>query len=149
METIAISLIKFTEMEEFNILVEIIDSVVALITENKDDIAKALKLYLKNQNKYILILMGIILSRVYKEEHAKSLPSVKEIFNHFKGQLPTYLKKVEVNWQWLLPVINFLSDCDLQLIDHLNEDVPLFKVSCLSLTIPEMKIGLRLVLKKI
>lgn len=70
-------LIKFTEEEQFNILIGIVDSLVECITEPKDDIAKALKLYLKNTNKYILIMMGLIVSKVYKKEHVDSLPSVK------------------------------------------------------------------------
>jgi hypothetical protein len=142
-------LIKFTEEEEFNILIGIADTLVELITEPKDDIAKALKLYLKNTNKYILIMMGLIVSGVYRKEHVDSLPSVKEIFTHFKTQLPTLIKKTEVNWQWLLPIFHFLSNYELQFIEHLSEDNPLFKVSCLSLSKPEMNIGLQLILKKL
>lgn len=108
-----------------------------------------MKLYLKNTNKYILTIVGLVFSAVYKKEHVDALPSVKEAFNHFKSQLPTYVKKIEMNWQWLLPVVNFLSNYDLQLIDQLSENIPLFKVSCLALTKPEKKVGLQLILKKL
>lgn len=62
---IANSLIKFTEEEEFLILINVIDQVIPLVVKPKDDIAKTLKIYLKNQNKYILILLGVIMSGVY------------------------------------------------------------------------------------
>lgn len=74
---IANSLIKFTEEEEFLVLVKIVDKVMPLVVDPKDDIAKTLKIYLKNQNKYILILLGVIMSGVYKKEQIESLPSVK------------------------------------------------------------------------
>ena len=65
---IANSLIKFTEEEQFLILIKIIDQVIPMVFQPKDDIAKVLKIYLKNQNKYILILVGIIISGVYKKD---------------------------------------------------------------------------------
>ena len=74
---IANSLIKFTEEEEFLVLVDLIDRLIPLVEQPKDDIAKTLKIYLKNQNKYILILLGVIMSGVYKKEQIESLPSVK------------------------------------------------------------------------
>lgn len=49
----------------------------------------------------------------------------------------------------MLPILNFLANCDLQYIDHLSENLPLFKVSCLALTEPEKKVGLNLLLNKI
>jgi hypothetical protein len=39
-----------------------------MVVQPRDDIAKVLKIYLKNQNKYILILVGIIISGVYKKD---------------------------------------------------------------------------------
>lgn len=146
--TVSNSLIKFTEEEEFIVLVEIIDSLVGMVVEPKDDVAKSLKMYLKSQNKYILIMVGLILTGIYGKDQVDSLPSTKEVFNHFKTQLPTYVKKIDANWQWLLPVIDFLSNCDLQFIDNLAENLPLFKVSCLTLTRPEKKVGLNLIFKK-
>lgn len=65
---IANSLIKFTEEEQFLILINIIDQVIPMVVQPRDDIAKVLKIYLKNQNKYILILVGIIISGVYKKD---------------------------------------------------------------------------------
>lgn len=101
------------------------------MTDPKDDIAKAGKIYLKNQNKYIFILFSTIVASVYRKEHAEKLPSVKEISTHFKTQLNAILK---TNWQCTLPVIHFLSECDINFIDNLGENVPLFKVSCLALS---------------
>lgn len=140
------SLVKFTEEEEFNLLAEILEVACPLVTEPRDDIAKAGKIYLKNQNKYIFILFANIIASVYRKEHVDTLPSVKEIFAHYKGQLNAILK---TNWQCTLPVISFLSDCDLQFIDNLSESMPLFKVSCLGLSKVEKKIAFRLVLKHI
>jgi len=39
-----------------------------LISNPKDDIAKAGKIYLKNQNKYIFTLFAIIVSSIYNKE---------------------------------------------------------------------------------
>jgi hypothetical protein len=146
---IANSLIKFTEEEEFGFLVPLVDSLVAMVDDPKDDIAKSLKLYLKNQNKFILVLFGLILCNVYKGEHVNTLPSVKEIYNHFKSQLATITKKAEANWQWLMPVLYFLAGSDLEVMDHLGENIPIFKGSCIALTAPEMKVALKLIVKKI
>lgn len=137
-------LIKFTEEEEFNLLTGVFESLCPLVTDPKDDIAKAGKVYLKNNNKYIFILFSTVIASVYRKEHVDRLPSVKEIFTHFKTQLPAILK---TNWQCTLPVLHFLSEYDLQFIDHLSEGAPLFKVSCLALSKIEKKIGLRLILK--
>lgn len=125
------SLIKFTEEEDFNILVGVIDTLCPLVTDPKDDIAKACKLYLKNQNKYIFILFSTIVASVYRKEHVDQLPSVKEIFTHYKTQLNAILK---TNWQCTLPVIHFLSEYDLQFVDNLSDNMPLFKASCLGLS---------------
>lgn len=80
-----------------------------LITEPREDIAKAIKIYLKNQNKYILIIIGLVLAHLYRKEHINKLPAVKEIFSHFKAQLAPSIKKADANWQWLLPIVYFLS----------------------------------------
>jgi hypothetical protein len=64
---LANSLIKFTEEEEFNILIHILDQILPMVIDPKDDVAKTLKIYLKNQNKYILIIFGIIISGIYKK----------------------------------------------------------------------------------
>jgi len=74
---IANGLIKFTEEEEFLVLVQLVDRVIPLVVEPKDDLARTLKIYLKNQNKYILILVGVMMSGVYKKQQIESLPSVK------------------------------------------------------------------------
>jgi hypothetical protein len=124
----------------------VIETLCPLVTDPKDDIAKACKLYLKNNNKYIFILFSTIFASVYRKEHVDRLPSVKEVFAHFKSQLNAILK---TNWQCTLPVLHFLSECDLQFIDSLGEGSPLFKVSCLALSKIEKKIGLRLILKYI
>ena len=130
-------------------LIGVVDKVCDLVSEPKDDVAKTLKLYLKNQNKYVLILMVVMMAKIYGKEDVQKLPSVKEIYNHFKGQLQNFMKKAGANWQWLLPVFYFLSESELAVIDNLSEDLPIFKGSCLALSVPEMKIGLKLILKKI
>jgi hypothetical protein len=99
---------------------------------------------LKNQNKYIFILFATIVSNIYRKEHVDKLPSVKEVFTHFKSQLNNILK---TNWQCTLPVLNFMADCDLEFVDNLGENMPLFKVSCLTLSKIEKKIAFRLILK--
>lgn len=71
------SLIKFTEEEEFNVLTGILDTILSFVTDPKEDVAKAAKLYIKNQNKYILILVGLILAKIYKKEHINIYPSLK------------------------------------------------------------------------
>jgi hypothetical protein len=48
-----------------------------------------------------------------------------------------------------MPIVAFLSESDLSFVDYLNGDLPLFKVSCLALTKPEMKVGLKLIQRKI
>lgn len=68
--------------------------------------AKAGKIYLKNQNKYIQILFATIISNIYRKEHIEQFASVKEIFTHYKTQLNALLK---ANWQVILPVLHFLS----------------------------------------
>lgn len=55
------------------------------------------------------------------------------------------LKKVEANWQWLLPIIYFMSHADLSFVDNLPEDSPLFKITCLGLSRIEKKNGLMLI----
>lgn len=138
------SLIKFIEEEDFNILIGVIDVLCPLVSDPKDDIAKAGKIYLKNQNKYIFILFSTIIASVYRKEHVDRLPSVKEIFTHYKAQLNNILK---TNWQSSLPVLHFLSEYDLQFVDNLSEGMPLFKVSCLTLSKIEKKVGFKLILK--
>jgi UV DNA damage repair endonuclease len=138
------SLIKFTEEEEFNILMVVLDELCPLVTDPKDDIAKAGKLYLKNQNKYIFILFSTIVASLYRKEHVDQLASVKEIFTHYKTQLNVILK---TNWQCTLPVLHFLSEYDIEFMDNLSEGIPLFKVSCLALSKIEKKVGLKLILK--
>lgn len=71
------SLIKFTEEEEFNVLTGILDTILPFVTDPKEEVAKATKLYIKNQNKYILILIGLILAKIYKKEHINIYPSLK------------------------------------------------------------------------
>ena len=58
-------------------MIEVVDKICLLVDDPKDEVAKVLKLYLKNQNKYILTLMGLILSRIYNKDHIQQLPSVK------------------------------------------------------------------------
>jgi hypothetical protein len=48
-------------------LVGTLDLICPLVTDPKDDIARAGKIYLKNQNKYIFILFATIISSVYKK----------------------------------------------------------------------------------
>jgi hypothetical protein len=49
-----------------------------LVVDPQDGVARILRLYLKNQNKYILTLVGLILSGIYnKREYIDTLPSVK------------------------------------------------------------------------
>lgn len=102
-----------------------------MISDPKDDIAKAVKIYLKNANKYIFISAAIIVSTIYRKEHIERLPSVKEIFTHYKSQLNAILK---TNWQCTLPVLNFLADYDIEYADNISSELPLLKVSCLGLS---------------
>ena len=102
-----------------------------MVSDPKDDIAKSVKIYLKNANKYIFIAAAIIISAVYRKEHVDKLPSVKEVFTHYKTQLNSILK---TNWQCTLPVLNFLSDYDLEYVDNISGELPLLKVSCLGLS---------------
>ena len=75
-------------------MTSILSNLLPLVTEPREDVAKSIKIYLKNQNKYILIVMGLILAYVYKKEHINKFPAVKDIFTHFKSQLALSIKKV-------------------------------------------------------
>ena len=117
-----------------------------MISDPKDDVAKAVKIYLKNANKYIFISAATIVSSLYRKEHIESLPSVKEIFTHFKTQLNAILK---TNWQCTLPVLKLLSDFDIEYADNISGELPLLKISCLGLSKIEKKIAFRLILRYI
>ena len=54
----------------------LLDKLLPLVKNPSDEVAKILKLYLKNQNKYVLIYVGVTLS-IYEKVHIESLPSVK------------------------------------------------------------------------
>lgn len=123
----------------------VLETLCPLVTDPKDDIAKAGLVYLKNNNKFIFIPFATIIASVYGCEHV-NLPSVKQILAHFKSQLTAILK---MNWQCTLPVLHFLSECEPQFIDYLGSGIPLFRVSCLGLSKIEKKIGLKLILKYI
>lgn len=117
-----------------------------LVTNPKDDIAKAGRLYLKSPNKFIFKLYATIIATVYRPEHAEQLPSVKEAFLHFKAQLNAILN---TNWQCTLPVLLFLAESELRFVGNLKEGSPLFKGSCLTLSKLERRVALRLILKYI
>jgi hypothetical protein len=59
------------------------------------------------------------------------------------------MKKVEMNWQWLLPITNFLASFDDNFLDNLSSTSPLYKISSLSFTKLERKNGLSLIKKEI
>ena len=100
-----------------------------------------MKILLKNQNKYILTYLGLTLS-IYSAKDIEELPSVKEIFAHFKAQMNAITAKIGANWQWFIHVLNFMAKADLSLIDNLGEDLPIFKGTCTSLFNLERKVAL-------
>lgn len=123
---------KFSEDDQAAILIELLDKLLPLVKTPSDDIAKSLKIIMKSQNKNVLIYMVLTLS-IYSADDIDSLPSVKQIFNYFKGQINVLQKKALATWQWFVPLVSFMAKSDPSLFDNLSEDLPIYKASCLSM----------------
>jgi hypothetical protein len=63
------SWVKFVEEEEAKIVLNFLETILPLITEANEEIAIACKASLKSQNKFILLLLNILLSEVYKKDN--------------------------------------------------------------------------------
>jgi len=98
---------------------ELLDRLLPFVKNPTDDIAKNLKTIIKSVNKNTLVYLGVTLS-VYNKEQIEDFPSVKEIYAHFKTQIPAIHKKALASWQWYVPLIAFMSKVDTSYFDNLS-----------------------------
>lgn len=122
---------------------DLLDKLLPLVKNPTDDIAKNMKTIIKSVNKNVLVYLAVTLS-VYSQDQIETLPSVKEIYAHFKTQIPAIHKKALASWQWYVPLISFMSKVDTSYFDNLSEDLPIYKASCLSMLSVEKKILLEM-----
>lgn len=85
-----------------------------------DQILDALKLHLKATNKYTLVGIAVIASRMFTQDVYEKNDKVKQFYNHWKGQFNTLVKKIETSWQWLTHIIGFLANMDAAYLDHIS-----------------------------
>ena len=122
---------------------ELLDSLLPLVKNPTDEIAKNLKTIMKSVNKNVLMYLTVTLA-VYNQEQIETFPSVKEIYANFKTQVPTIHKKALASWQWYVPLIAFMSKVDTSYFDNLAYDLPIYKSSCLSMLSLEKKVLLEM-----
>jgi hypothetical protein len=144
---VAHSLPKFSEEEEFNQLTAVLAPLLPLVKDASDQVARAVAPLLKSNNKFTLILATTVLAAVYKQPHITSLPAVREVWNSCKSLLQVWMKKAESSWQWLLPGLLFISEAEEGAMEHLSDSLPLFRVSCLALSLLERRTCLQLLVK--
>lgn len=144
---VAQSLPKFSEEEEFNQLTALLAPLLPLLNDVSDQVARAVAPLFKSNNKYTLILATTLLAALYKKNHITSLPAVKEVWNTCKSLLQVWMKKAESSWQWLLPGLLFVSEGEEGVMEHLSDSLPLFRVSCLALSLLERRTCLKLLVK--
>lgn len=91
-----------------------------MVSEPGPEIADLCKQSLKSQNRYTLICMGLTLSLCYrKPEYLDQYAPVRECFNTLKTLLAGFLKKKEASWHFIIPIMNFVSTFELDLIEDI------------------------------
>lgn len=98
---------------------ELLDRLLPLVKAPTDEVAKNMKTIIKSVNKNVLVYIGVTLA-IYNKEQIETFPSVKEIYAHFKTQIPTIHKKALASWQWYVPLIAFMSKVDTSYFDNLS-----------------------------